>query len=69
MVITINNILEDIKTDKEIITIADLLVQKSYSYKMLIVRVNDVFISKEKYSTTTIKNGDNVQVIHLMTGG
>ncbi|MHC1702442.1 MAG: sulfur carrier protein ThiS [Tenuifilaceae bacterium] len=69
MHLTLNNRLESINTSKEIITVSELLEIQKYSYKMLIVRINDVVVKMDNYSTTTIKDGDNVQVIHLISGG
>lgn len=65
----LNNRDEDIESTSDIITVSELLKLQKFSYKMLVVRVNDTLIKKDDYSTTTIKDGDKVQVIHLMTGG
>jgi len=69
MQLTLNHIPEVIETNESLITISDLLKIKSFSYKMLIVKINDTVIQKDNYSTATIKDGDNVQVIHLISGG
>ncbi|HAP35140.1 MAG TPA: thiamine biosynthesis protein ThiS [Bacteroidetes bacterium] len=69
MKLTLNNRSESINTSKEIITVSELLAIQKFSYKMLIVRINDFVVKTENYSTTTIKDGDNVQVIHLISGG
>jgi len=60
---------EIIETQSDSITVSELLKIKSFTYKQLIVKVNDELILNENYSTTSIKGGDNVMVIHLMTGG
>ena len=69
MNIILNHNPEIIETHSDSITISELLKIKSFTYKQLIVKVNDVLILNENYSTTSIKGGDNVMVIHLMTGG
>ncbi len=69
MNITLNHNPEVIENQSDSITVSELLKIKSFTYKQLIVKVNDVLILNENYSTTTIKGGDNVMVIHLMTGG
>lgn len=51
------------------LTIEKLLEEKKYTFPKIIVKVNGEIISKEKYSTTIINDGDNVQVIHLIAGG
>jgi thiamine biosynthesis protein ThiS len=50
-------------------TVQQLLEYKNFSYKMLVVRVNNATIKREEYDSQIIKDGDKVAVIHLMTGG
>lgn len=69
MNLIINHNPEVLETSQQIITVAELLKIKSFTYKMLIVKVNDTLVLKDDYSTTHVKEGDNVMVIHLMTGG
>lgn len=69
MKLIINHNSEVIETSQQSITVAELLKIKSFTYKMLIVKVNDALILKDDYSTVNVKEGDNVMVIHLMTGG
>ncbi len=69
MNIILNNNPEVIENSKETITVSELLLMKAFTYKMLIVKVNDELILKENYSITNVNAGDNVMVIHLMTGG
>lgn len=69
MRIVLNNTSQTIETSKEVVSVEELLSVLRYSYKMLIVKVNNVYVSKEEYPTVTVKEGDNVQVIHLISGG
>ncbi len=46
-----------------------MLLLKKFSYKMRIIKINGVLISKEKYDTTFIHDGDKVQMLYLMSGG
>lgn len=69
MDLTLNNRQETISTTKEHISIAELLVVKNFSYKMLMVRVNGKNVRKDEYNTAFISDGDNVEVIHLISGG
>jgi sulfur carrier protein len=50
-------------------TINQLLVIKKFSFKMRIIKINGVIISKDNYATTFINDGDNVQMVYLMSGG
>lgn len=68
MQITLNNRPEKID-GYEKITIQQLLEVKNFSYKMLLVRVNDQTIKREDFDSLLIHEGDKVAVIHLMTGG
>ena len=48
----------------------DLLLEKcKYTFPLIMVKVNDKYISKEKYKDTAIIDGDDVQVIHSIAGG
>lgn len=67
MKITLNYIPEII--DKETMTISELLDYKRFTFKMIVVKVNGKPIPKEDYQTTYIHDGDEVQVIHLISGG
>lgn len=68
MEIILNNRPESINGHEEI-TVKQLLELKNYTYKMLMVRVNDTTIKRDDYAYTFIREGDKVAVIHLMTGG
>ena len=67
MKILLNNREEEF--DKESITVSEMLILKKFSYNMRIVKINGTFISKEMYDKTYINNGDNVQMLYLMSGG
>jgi sulfur carrier protein len=69
MNIILNHRPESINSNKDILSVSELLVIKAFTYKMIIVKINDVNVKKDDYSTSTIKEGDNVQVIHLISGG
>ena len=48
----------------------DLLLEKcKYTFPLIMVKVNDKYISKEKYKDTAIIDGDDVQVVHSIAGG
>ncbi len=46
-----------------------LLKEKNYIFPMIIVKVNDRFIPKAEYNDTVINDGDDIQAIHLISGG
>jgi sulfur carrier protein len=65
--ITLNNREEFF--DNEIITVSQFLEIKKYSFRMRIVKINGEFIPKEKYDTAEIRDGDDVKMLYLMSGG
>ena len=67
MKITLNNSSETVEGNS--ITIDNLLKVKNFTFKMLIIKVTGNLIQKEDYVTTTIKEGDDVSVLHLISGG
>ena len=69
MNLILNHSPEVIKTNQLTITVAELLKIKTFTFRMLIVKINEVVVKKDDYSTATIKDGDNIQVIHLISGG
>ena len=50
-------------------TVNDLLKIKNYTFKMLIIKINGKLVKKEDFSGTIITEGDNVSVLHLISGG
>jgi sulfur carrier protein len=67
MNITLNNIPEKFDTDK--CTVNELLRLKNFTFKMLIIKINGKLVKKEEYDTTLISEGDDVNVLHLISGG
>jgi sulfur carrier protein len=67
MRILLNNREEEF--DKESISVTEMLVLKKFSFKMRIVKINGLLISKERYDSTIIHNGDEVHMLYLMSGG
>lgn len=54
---------------REGLTISDLMQEKRFSYPLKTVFVNGTRIDRKAYDTTLLADGDNVQVVHLMSGG
>jgi thiamine biosynthesis protein ThiS len=54
---------------EESISVNEMLIQKKFSFKMRIIKLNGTLISKEKYDITIIHDGDDVQMLYLMSGG
>ncbi len=67
MKITLNNRLESLEQKQ--VTISELLAMKKYTFKMLVIKVNGTLVKKDSYDTFEINDGDNVTVLHLVSGG
>ena len=67
MKILLNNRPEEF--EKDTITVSEMLEIKKFTFRMRIIKINGLFIPKEKYNTTLIKDGDSVQMLYLMSGG
>ncbi|MCJ7447543.1 MAG: sulfur carrier protein ThiS [Bacteroidales bacterium] len=67
MKILLNNREEEFP--QETISVSEMIRVKKFSFRMRIIKINNVLISKEKYDSTIIHNGDNVQMLYLMSGG
>lgn len=67
MKILLNNREEEFIKDS--VSVNDMLLLKKFSFKMRIIKINGNLISKEKYDTTFIYDGDDVQMLYLMSGG
>lgn len=67
MKIMLNNRAEIIEGD--VFSISQIMVIKSFKFRMLVVRLNDRLIKKDEYETTLVKDGDDLKIIHLVSGG
>lgn len=67
MKIKLNNREEEFAGDE--LTVEEIIALKSYAFKMLVVRLNDHLVKKDMYSSTFVKDGDDLKVIHLVSGG
>ncbi len=67
MDITLNNRPEII--DKDQVSVKELLAIKNFTFKMLVIKINGKLVKKDQYESSFIKQGDNVMVLHLVSGG
>ncbi len=54
---------------QEGMTVQDALNLMNYTFKMLVVKIDDNLVHKKDYASTTIPDGADVKVIHLISGG
>ncbi len=67
MNITLNNRPESIDVNK--LTIAQLLLLKNYTFKMTVIKINGQLIKKNDRDMTEVQEGDDVQILHMISGG
>lgn len=69
MKIVLNNKEEILETATSSLTIAELLVLKKYSFKNLVIKINGRLVKREERESAVFNEGDQVEVIHLISGG
>jgi sulfur carrier protein len=67
MKISLNN--RQVEFDKDNLSVNEILELKKLSFRMRVIKINGVLIPKERYDSTIVKDGDNIQVLYLMSGG
>lgn len=67
MKINLNNRIEEF--DSATLSIEDVLQMKNFTFKMLVIKLNKELIVKENYSKTFLKEADDLQILHLISGG
>ena len=67
MKIILNNNNESFESEK--LTIRELLKIKNFTFKMLVIKINGTLVKKTDYDSTIVKDGDDVKVLHLISGG
>ncbi len=67
MEITLNNRKERI--DADTLTVSELLKLKNYTFRLLVTKINGKLVKKDKRDEAVIKDGDDVTVLHMISGG
>jgi sulfur carrier protein len=67
MKIILNN--TEVEFDVDKMTVSDMLKLRKFTFRMRIVKINGELVPRDRYESTAIHEGDNVQMIYLMSGG
>lgn len=67
MKINLNNRIEEFEATS--LSIDEVLQIKNFTFKMLVIKLNKQLIVKENYSKTLLKESDDLQILHLISGG
>lgn len=68
MTIQLNQRREEIP-GRDSMSVAELIEHKNFTFKFLAVRVNGQAVKPADYDSTHIRSGDDVKVLHLISGG
>jgi thiamine biosynthesis protein ThiS len=50
-------------------SVSEMLLLKKFSFRMRIIKINNILISKDDYDSTLIHDGDKIEMLYLMSGG
>lgn len=67
MNITLNNRPESF--EEPVMTFEELIKKKNFTFKLLVTKLNGKVVKKDERSQISIHNGDDVTVMHLVSGG
>ncbi|MBA4407184.1 thiamine biosynthesis protein ThiS [bacterium] len=69
MKITLNHRQELLDTPNTTLTINELLKLKKFSFTRLVVKINGKLVKRENYDSAFFQENDNVEIIHMISGG
>jgi thiamine biosynthesis protein ThiS len=67
MEITLNNNKETFQEEK--LTVADIIRIRNFTFKLLVTKLNGQLVKKEDRDKVFVNDGDDVMVLHLISGG
>jgi sulfur carrier protein len=67
MEIILNN--RTVVFEEEELLLSEIISRQKFTFKMLVTKVNGKLVKKEEREYCTIRNGDDVSVMHLISGG
>ncbi|HOW43667.1 MAG TPA: sulfur carrier protein ThiS [Candidatus Aminicenantes bacterium] len=67
MKITVNN--NEVSMAGETLSVRELLNRMNFTFPLIVVKVNGHLVRKEEYERIFVGDGDNVEAIHLISGG
>ena len=67
MTITLNNRPETFDACE--LSITEIMQRMNFHFKLLVVKLNGGLIDKKDYASTLVREGDDLLIIHLVSGG
>ena len=50
-------------------TVSSLLANRGYTFPLIIVKINGAIVPRRDFDAHSVRDGDDVEAIHLMSGG
>ncbi|MDQ0247158.1 sulfur carrier protein [Bacillus fengqiuensis] len=60
---------EAVQTDEKIETVQQLLEWHQLQQRVVIVELNETILQKEEHASTTLKDGDRIELVSFVGGG
>ena len=67
MQITLNNRTEVLDADE--MTVEELIKHKNFTFRLLVTKVNGKLVKKDQRENVMVRDGDDVMILHLISGG
>ena len=67
MKISLNH--KEVSMAGESLSVRELLTMMKFTFPLIIIKINGRLIKKEDYERVFVGDGDNVEAIHLISGG
>ena len=67
MKIKLNNREEIFEQDQ--LSIEELILEKNFTFKLLVTKINGKLVKKDERETAIARDGDDVTILHMISGG
>jgi len=67
MRLTVN--FQDETHEEESLSLRELITRKRWSFPLIIARVNGELVDRSLFETALVRDGDEVELYHLVSGG
>ncbi len=68
MKITLNNRMEVLENTYQM-TVQQLIEKKNFTFKFLVTKINGKLVKRDERDSAIVRDGDDVAIIHLISGG
>ncbi len=51
------------------LSVRDILAAKNWSFPLIVVRVNGILAARDEWANVMVRDGDDVDALHLVSGG